>query len=752
MYDEKVSYRVGINWKDIILKVILLILFVLLLIWLFPSPQLDTFYDSVYNNNIQTMKDAATDYYTVDRLPANIGDSTTMTLGEMIKNKLIVPFVDKDNKSCDNNASFVQLTKISDTEYTLKVQLACGEQEDYIISTIGCHDVCQDGVCKPVIEEEKVVEYEYKKSVCDGKENCTCPSGYTLNGSTCTKSGPDKTVNATPEYFTDTTLVTNAEVNIGGTYTVYSNPISTLVNTTYSCPSGYTLNGSTCVKTTAATYTPGTTTYSCPAGYIKAGTTCYKTINATVTTGTGSYSCPAGYTLNGTTCYKTYVATYTAGGTTYSCPSGYTLNGSTCYKTYAATYTPGTTTYSCPSGYTKSGSGSSTKCTKTYAATYTAGTTTYSCPSGYTKSGSGSSTKCYKAIDATATVTYGSWYVVQNYYQTSTKSTYTTATEKLVYNGMSYDYTCTNHSQCPVKVAYYSYTLWRRSATTTYSCPSGYTKDGTKCYIYTAPTTSTTNGSYSCPSGGSLSGSTCTLTKTPTTSTTNGSYSCPSGGSLSGSTCTLTKTPTTSTGTGSYSCPNGGSLSGSTCTLTTGATYTGGELTYSCPAGYTRIGTTCTIYTTATVITLDGSYSCPSDYSLSGATCYKYASATANNIYEYSCSNGYTKNGSGSSITCSKVVTGSNSYFCKNAADKLVGDKCQSTVKGSIKGYSCPSGYIQSGQVCIKHTTEKINATCTTSNSTHDIYKWSTASSLEGWTATGKTRTVEAEETTGSIK
>lgn len=58
MYEDQGNYRVGINWKDIIIKLILLILFLVLLMWMMPRPQLDTFYDRIFKENIQTMKEA----------------------------------------------------------------------------------------------------------------------------------------------------------------------------------------------------------------------------------------------------------------------------------------------------------------------------------------------------------------------------------------------------------------------------------------------------------------------------------------------------------------------------------------------------------------------------------------------------------------------------------------------------------------------------------------------------------------------
>ena len=134
--------RYGINWVDLIIKVVLLILFVLLICWLFPMPKLDTFYDKVFNENIQTMKTAARDYYTVDRLPSSIGETKSMSLKQLVDNKLVLDFSDKNGNACDTANSYVQVTKTLDSEYALKVQLTCGDESDYIIDTIGCNGAC----------------------------------------------------------------------------------------------------------------------------------------------------------------------------------------------------------------------------------------------------------------------------------------------------------------------------------------------------------------------------------------------------------------------------------------------------------------------------------------------------------------------------------------------------------------------------------------------------------------------------------
>lgn len=150
MYSSENS---GFDIKDIIVKILFLVFFVLILMWLYPKMDLDLFYDRVYNENITAMKDAAVRYYTIDRLPKSEGDISEMTLQKMFDLKLITPFVDKDGKSCDTNNSYVQVTK-NGNEYVMKVALVCGKQNDYIVEYIGCHDVCVGNNC--TVEPTKV--------------------------------------------------------------------------------------------------------------------------------------------------------------------------------------------------------------------------------------------------------------------------------------------------------------------------------------------------------------------------------------------------------------------------------------------------------------------------------------------------------------------------------------------------------------------------------------------------------------------
>ena len=452
MYEER---KESFSVRSLILQILFVVLTVFLLLWLFPTKnyvkdyandafteKLQPLYNQIYNQNITTMKEAAINYFTTDRLPSKVGESVTITLKEMQDKKLVLDLIDSNNKKCDVEKSSVKVEKL-DNEYLMTVKLECSDASNYIEVHLGCYDYCKaSGVCekketpvikptnptKPVILEKKY-QYEYEKitdgkwgdfgewsqwskdtitkteyrnvetkeitektgtlvDVIDAKKDVkttyTCPSGYTLNGTKCSKKS------------TDTKKATAS------------------TKTTYSCPSGYTLNGTKCSKKTASSINATAnkkTTYSCPSGYTLNGTKCSKTTtdtkNATASTKT-TYSCPSGYGLGGTKCYKGSMTTKNATAntkTTYTCPSGYTLNGTKCNKTTTNTKNATAnkkTTYSCPSGYTLNG----TKCSKTTTDTKTATKNekvTYSCSNkDYTLNGD----KCTKTVDTYIKYTY----------------------------------------------------------------------------------------------------------------------------------------------------------------------------------------------------------------------------------------------------------------------------------------------------------------------------------------------------------
>ena len=332
MYEER---KESFSVRSLILQILFVVLTVFLLLWLFPTKnyvkdyandafteKLQPLYNQIYNQNITTMKEAAINYFTNDRLPSKVGESVTITLKEMQDKKLVLDLIDSNNKKCDVEKSSVKVEKL-DNEYLMTVKLECSDASNYIEVHLGCYDYCKaSGVCekketpvikptnptKPVISEKKY-QYEYEK-ITDGKW------GDFGEWSQWSKD----TITKTEYRNVETKEVTEKTGTLVDVIDAKKD-----VKTTYSCPSGYTLNGTKCKKTTTDTKNATASTKTTTA-----------TKNATANKKT-TYSCPSGYTLNGTKCSKKTTDTKTATKNeklTYSCSNkDYTLNGDKCTKT-----------------------------------------------------------------------------------------------------------------------------------------------------------------------------------------------------------------------------------------------------------------------------------------------------------------------------------------------------------------------------------------------------------------------------------
>ena len=144
MYDEENNNRESL--KGIFIKIVLVVLFIFVLMMLFPTKGFVTNYvdekvaenvgNDNFNNNLLAMATAGSGYFTSSRLPENTGDKVKMTLGEMYDNKLLVKFSDSNNRTCNTNKSYIEVTKEED-EYTMKVNLSCSDKEDYIMLHMG---------------------------------------------------------------------------------------------------------------------------------------------------------------------------------------------------------------------------------------------------------------------------------------------------------------------------------------------------------------------------------------------------------------------------------------------------------------------------------------------------------------------------------------------------------------------------------------------------------------------------------------
>jgi len=298
---------------------------------------------------------------------------------------------------------------------------------------------------------------------------------------------------------------------------------------------------------------------------------------------------------------------------------------------------------------------------------------------------------------------------------------------------------CTNNS-CIEKLEY-QYKQKYETTETTYSCPKGYTKTGsgsnTKCVKSNSSTIDATKKvTYSCTEG-KLDGTKCIISGTKTVDAT-------------------AKT--------TYSCANG-KLDGNKCVITnTKYVDAKANITISCPSGYNKNGNQCIKYL-YTPISYGLEYKgctggqhvispCSSGNCTTSSYVYKCTQGV-NSIASYSCEDGSKPNSNNQCpVTSSYTVnaTKATTYSCANG--KLDGTKCVLNANNTINAvkttnYTCPTGYtkygIASESVCTKGSTTTVEATKSTKKVTKYKYKWSSETSLEGWTRTGETRKVSSK-------
>lgn len=477
----------GINWKDLVIKAIFLVVFLLLLVWLFPKvPNMKPFYSNVFRENIKYMQDAAESYYTTEKLPKNLGDTAEMTLQEMINKNLILPFVDENGESCDTNKSYVQVIK-NKNDYTLKVNLVCPNEKNFIEKTLGCYDYC------PECEE---LEYQFRRNLDQTKTTYSCPDGGQLENGMCNIYATDSykaTVITKPgvEYCENGGQLVNGKCT--GTKTDKFEP--TILSGNYTCPYGGTLSGKTCYL--QETYAASFKAYVCSEGNL---------VNGICRISESAYSYPAekvGYECDGriqssSTCriktdgyyydatpkitskkvkftYPVSGSEYTSLGTTteYVCTSSSNCPG---YVTYY-NYLKYTTTYTCSGGQTPTNG----RCYVAGKTQTVSATPVYDCPDGGNLSGR----YCYVSG------------------HTSTKPATPT-------------YWCPNDGTLSGKTCYKNSTYLAVKGNDTKVCSKGTLSNG-MCILSTSYTydPSKTEGSktQTCPNGGNLSGSLCYINK-----------------------------------------------------------------------------------------------------------------------------------------------------------------------------------------------------------------------------------------------
>ncbi len=223
MYNDDEEKR-NLPIKTFLVSLILIIIFVLLLVWLLPMPNLTGLNNRIFNANIQEMKNAAIPYFTTDKLPQKDGESVKLSLKEMENEKIILPFTDKNGDACDTDASYIELTKkISDEGYDLKTYLKCNGEDDYVVTALGCYSYCKNAVC-----EKETKSDEGNTSTTSSSSTSTTTT--TIVSTTTQNSTPSSTTSSTqsvasspaptPSYGTPscTLVVSNGTIGENGWY------------------------------------------------------------------------------------------------------------------------------------------------------------------------------------------------------------------------------------------------------------------------------------------------------------------------------------------------------------------------------------------------------------------------------------------------------------------------------------------------------------------------------------------------------
>ncbi len=161
MYNEKERFSV----RDIVIQILFVVLFVFILLGLFPTKSyfnnlnknddnninfekaFEPLYIRIFNENLLLMTDAAQSYWTIERLPKKVGEKVKLTLSEMLNKKLLMPFVDSKGKQCDLQKSYVEITKTGN-EFVLKINLSCSDYTDYLLVPMGCYNFCSTEICE----------------------------------------------------------------------------------------------------------------------------------------------------------------------------------------------------------------------------------------------------------------------------------------------------------------------------------------------------------------------------------------------------------------------------------------------------------------------------------------------------------------------------------------------------------------------------------------------------------------------------
>ena len=125
---EGVDYK--FNWVNIAIKAGIILLLVIIAFLVIKSTIGKNKNTGSFEENLQTFKLAAIDYYSEKVLTIDEDETLEkITLKEMIKKDLIKVLYDEDGKQCDQDNSYAEASKVDDS-YEILVKLVCNTKTD----------------------------------------------------------------------------------------------------------------------------------------------------------------------------------------------------------------------------------------------------------------------------------------------------------------------------------------------------------------------------------------------------------------------------------------------------------------------------------------------------------------------------------------------------------------------------------------------------------------------------------------------
>lgn len=180
----------GFPFRDFLLKLILVAVIVFLIIWFVPrfismnknkcngtTCSNTSEQSKMLSKNLEKMKKAGINYYSEDKVPVNNGDSSKITLKDMIKKSVISSFNTDKKIKYDEKSSYIEVIK-EDNGYVMNIYLKSNKGNRSKTLNLNNYEYCDVYLC------EKDKTKEDKKDDTEVVEDNSYVGSYSNTGKT----------------------------------------------------------------------------------------------------------------------------------------------------------------------------------------------------------------------------------------------------------------------------------------------------------------------------------------------------------------------------------------------------------------------------------------------------------------------------------------------------------------------------------------------------------------------------------------